>query len=260
MNRKTITTLVAAIVMAFSPALLLAQKKLTADIEAKLVSKYMWRGIDMGGISFQPSAQLSWKGLYMGLDGNKSFDNEGKEELDVSLGYRAPFGLNIGVTDYWTDNGENVGQYFFYKKLQTAHQLEGNLGYSCKYFSLQGYCIFWGNDYKLLGIDKKQAYSTYISVDVPFRLGGLDWNVSAGMTPMESSGSEVELTDENGEFKGWLKDYTYADGPACVSAAVRMTKTLNLKTGRLPIFVELHTNPYRKTACLLAGISFKTEY
>ena len=56
--------------------------------------------------------------------------------------------------------------------------------------------MVYGNDYK---IDGSRAFSTYIELSVPFRAGGLDWDVRAGITPMESAGTsykEIVLTDE----------------------------------------------------------------
>ena len=51
--------------------------------------------------------------------------------------------------------------------------------------------------------------------------------------------------------------YFYADGPTCVMASVRATKNLKLRGVTLPIFAELHTNPYMQTAHIMGGIGVK---
>ena len=232
-----------------------AQKVVEVEAQAELTSKYLWRGLEKGGISIQPSVKLSWQNAYFSAFGSKGFDKDDAEELDLTIGYKAPFGLNISVTDYWQTGIEPNDLFFEYrKKKQTAHRLEGNLGYSCKYFSLQAYCIFYGNDYKINRDEdgnRIQAYSTYIEASVPFRLGGLDWMAKAAMTPMESAGEKIvsEL--------GYARHYTYADGPACVLASLRATKTLPLRGAVVPVYVELNANPYLKKMHVLGGVAIK---
>ena len=240
-------------VLLFSAAGLHAQSAPQAEAQVDLVSKYMWRGMEKGGISLQPMAKVSWEGVYAKLFGSKGFQAGDAEELDLSLGYEFPFGLNIGVNDYWQTGIEPRDLYFAYDKATTGHRLEGNIGYSCRYGSIQAYCIFYGHDTK---IDGSQAYSTYVELTVPFRLGGLDWTVKAGLTPMESAGEAIPdystLTETH--------NYFYAEGPACVMAALRATKEIRLRGGiTIPVFAELHTNPYLQTAHIMGGVGIKVS-
>jgi hypothetical protein len=122
----------------------------------------------------------------------------------------------------------------------------------CKYGSLQAYTIFWGNDFTISG---KQAYSTYVELEVPFKLAGLDWNVGLGMTPFESAGEAVPYVDEVTGLEKAHGEYYYANGPAFVMASLRATKTLDLNIAHLPIFAELNANPYRRTATFLVGFT-----
>lgn len=244
----------AAFIMVFVPLCAMAQDRVKADFEVTMLSKYIWRGQQKGGVTIQPSATLSWKGAYVNVEGSKGFDNKEEEELDINLGYQFPFGLNIGVSDLWNKEDRNLGQYFLYKEKETSHQFEGNIGYSCQYFDLQAYCMFWGNDFKTNG---KRAYSTYIELAVPFRLGGLDWTATAGMTPMESAGAYTTLYDDKGVEEGWERNFFYADGLSCVTAALRAEKVFQCKKVEIPLFVELNTNPYMKTAAFLAGVTIR---
>ena len=250
--------------MAFAllPATAQAQEEETSNkvesyVGVGLVSHYMWRGIDMtDGVCIQPEAGISWQGLSLSATGNAGFTKDEYKELNVSLGYER-WGFNIGVTDYWSSDTDPANRYFFFKDKETPHQLEANLGYTCKYFSLQANTIFWGNDYKING---DRAYSTYIELNVPFRLAGLDWMASAGITPMESAGYTTTET-----VQGLIRDvtvisnhYFYGEGFTCNMASLRATKTLEFKHLEVPVFAEIHTNPYLQKATFLVGVALKT--
>ena len=232
-----------------------AMKKSSVEayIDFDLVSHYMWRGQDMAGVSIQPEAYVSWKGLTLRAEGSAGLDNSDLKELNVTLGYELG-GFNIGVIDYWTSGLDPNDRYFHFEK-QGAHQLEANLGFMCQYFSLQAYTVFWGNDFKISG---KQAYSTYAEASVPFKLGGLDWSLAVGGTFFESAGYDEVYTINGllGTETHYIHNYTYADGPACIMASLRATKTLDLGIAHLPVFAELHTNPYLQTAKFLVGLTF----
>lgn len=250
--------LLALIAIALLPTSALAQEEdndVKAYVQADIISHYMWRGTDMGGISIQPEAGISWKGLSLSAFGNAGFDKDDAKELDITLGY-TNWGFNIGVTDYWASGVDSEDRYFFYKDKETPHQLEANIGYTCKYFGLQAYTMFWGNDYKING---DRAFSTYVELSVPFRLGGLDWDARVGITPMESAGYITTRV-----VQGILKDivvldnhYFYGEGFTCNMASLRATKTLKFKNMQVPVFAELHTNPYLQKANFLVGASLR---
>ena len=203
-----------------------------AHVQADFISHYMWRGTDMGGISIQPELGISWRGFSLGVFGNAGFDKDDIKELDITLGYENS-GFNIGITDYWASGTDPEDRYFFYKDKETAHQWEANIGYTCKYGSIQAYTMFAGNDYKANG---DRAYSTYVELSVPFRLGNLDWDARVGITPKESA-----------EYEKFT----------CNMASLRATKSFEFKHLELPVFAELHANPYLQKAQFLVGVSFK---
>ena len=227
-----------------------AQDEVETTVGTDVVSSYIWRGQDLGSAALQPTLGIGYKGLSLTAWGSYGIaDPTDTKEFDLTLAYTIG-GLNIGVTDYWQTGIEPNDLYFAYNKQTTAHRLEGNIGYTCRYGSVQAYCMFYGHDTK---IDGSQAYSTYIELTVPFRLGGLDWTAKAGFTPMESAGWTVPDYATLSESL----HYFYADGPTCVMASVRATKNLKLRGVTLPIFAELHTNPYMQTAHIMGGIGVK---
>ena len=114
--------------------------------------------------------------------------------------------------------------------------------------------MFWGEDYKTNG---DRAYSTFIELSIPFRAGGLDWDLRTGVTPMESAGYQT-ITVPEGAIDGFgiiNNHYFYGGGFTCNMASLRATKTLEYKNVKIPVFAEFHANPELKTAMFLAGIS-----
>lgn len=241
------------------PSVLTAQDKFEATAKASLVSHYMWRGCDLGNISLQPEVNVAWKGLALNVFANAGFDKDDTQEIDATLSY-SRWGFNIGVTDYWTAGVDDKNRYFYYSgKYNCPHQLEANIGYTCKYGSLQAYTMFYGNDYK---IDGNRAYSTFVELSVPFRAAGLDWDVRAGITPFESAGTsykEIITTDEGLTKTVYRGDWLYGESFTCNMVSVRATKNIECKGFNLPVFVELHTNPYLQRANFLMGISITTK-
>ena len=127
-----------------------AQDKVEASAGVDLVSGYVWRGQDLGGVSLQPSASIAYKGFSLGAWGSVGIESSDTKEFDLILGYSTG-GFSVSVTDYW-------------------YNVTGD-GVTAKYFQY--------------GVDKDgdRAYSSYISVAAPFTLGGLDWTAEIGATP-----------------------------------------------------------------------------
>ena len=163
------------------------------------------------------------------------------------------------MIDYWTADVDPRNRYFYFGgETECPHQLEANIGYSCEYGSLQAYTMFYGNDYK---IDGKRAYSTYIELNVPFRLGGLQWDACVGVTPFESAGTtyEEEYQTASGKTKTHTRgDWMYGESFTCNMASLRATKELEFKHFNVPVFVELHTNPYLQRANIVLGVAIKS--
>lgn len=238
-----------------------AQDKLAVTADADIVSHYMWRGTDKGGITIIPEARMEWKGASLKLQGTAGIDNDDPKEIDLTLGYKCKF-FNIGLTDYWTSGNDLDGHnlYFAWDPAKNAHQMEANIGVDLGFLSLQVYTMVGGNDFKYssladteLRTNGKRAYSTYIEVRVPFAWKGLEWDVKAGLTPAESA-----CTIEGEEVGGYIamrRNHYYADQFSMVMASVRATKRLNICNAKVPVFVEVHTNPYLKRANFLVGFT-----
>ncbi|MDO5571341.1 MAG: hypothetical protein Q4F97_07740 [Bacteroidales bacterium] len=200
------------------------------SIGADLVSNYIWRGQDLGGVSIQPTLAISYKGFSLGSWGSIGFDQTDNKEIDLTLGYENS-GFNIGITDYWISGNET---FFHFKAKQTAHVFEGNIGYDFGVVALSWNTNFAGADY--CKKDGTRAYSSYFQVDVPFSLGGVDWSAELGATPYEGA---------------------YASSFAIVNVSLGASKTLDItKSFSLPLFAKLTANPSTESLYFAFGLSF----
>ncbi len=238
-----------------------AQKSVESTVEVDFVSHYLWRGIDKGGITVIPSGMVSWQGASLKLSGTTGLEKDDPKEINITLGYKlGP--VNIGVTDYWTTGLDYEGRdlYFDWDPVTGAHRLEGNLGIKLPWFSLQGYTFFWGNDYQYQSLsytklrkEPKRAYSTYIELNIPFYMGGIDWDLTAGMTPFEGAYNIEEVANLNG-ISLVEKKHFYSGTTSCILASLRATKRLEFGDMKVPVFAELNTNPYMRKAYFVVGL------
>lgn len=218
-----------------------AQDKVEANVSADLVSKYVWRGQDLGDAAIQPTLGLSYKGLSLSAWGSYGIVKSGsytanpkEEELDLTLAYSIG-GFNIGVTDYFcaTDT-----KYFLYKNDETAHTFEANIGYDFGPLSIQWYTNFAGAD----GCNKSgnRAYSSYFELNAPFKLGGLDWNATAGAVPYAT------------DF------YADATGFAVTNISLKASKDIKITDSfSIPVFAQIATNPSTQKAYFVLGLTIQ---
>ena len=83
-------------------------------LDGDIVSKYLWRGLDLGQVSLQPEMSLSWKGLSLTAWGSVALSNPNDNtEIDLTLSYETG-GFSCGVVDYWTNCNGN--RFFFTTK------------------------------------------------------------------------------------------------------------------------------------------------
>jgi hypothetical protein len=100
-------------------------------VGADVYSNYIWRGSKLGtGPAFQPSVKFLAGGLTLGVWG--SFDANGYTEVDPYISYSFPFGLSLGITDYYSPS------LMLFETSDTAgsHALELNAGFTTGGLSL----------------------------------------------------------------------------------------------------------------------------
>jgi hypothetical protein len=215
-----------------------AQDTLETTIGTDLVSHYVWRGQDLGGVSVQPTLGLAYKGLSLSAWGSTGLSNPADtREFDLTLAYTIG-GFNIGVTDYWFNAGlDPLNRYFAYAANCTNHVFEANVGYDFGFASLQWYTNFAGNDG--LTPAEKRAYSSYVEVNVPFVLGGVDWTATAGAVPFAT-------------------DFYGVDGFGVVNVALTASKEIRITDSfSIPVFAQVAANPYSGDAFFVFGITLQ---
>lgn len=116
------------------------------SVGADLYSNYIWRGHKLGtGPAIQPTVKFATGGLTVGVWG--SFDAGGYTEVDPYISYSLPFGLSVGLTDYYSPS---LALFETIDSLE-SHALEFNAGFTVGGFSLSANYIF--NEAK--GIESK---------------------------------------------------------------------------------------------------------
>ena len=161
---------------------------------ADLVSRYVWRGIDLGNSpAIQPNLSFSWKGFEIGAWGSYAFashqtrvndtlvaDAGTYAETDLYLSYSYKW-FTLMVFDYFTVNGldpNNGNRYFDFNKATTGHAFEGSLSFEGpEKFPLQATIgtLFYGADKGKdlmghYGEGTDNNYSTYIELGWKFQL------------------------------------------------------------------------------------------
>lgn len=233
---KTITKIISyssclSLLLSYPFASALAEDKPEVTVSADLVSNYIWRGQDLGGISVQPTFGISYRGFSFTSWGSIGFDRTDPKEIDLTLDYQTG-GFNIGITDYWV---EGTRSYFHYDTHNTGHVFEGNIGYDFGPVALSWYTNFAGADY-YRDEETKRAFSSYFEISAPFTFAGFDWRAEIGATPWEGA---------------------YASGFAIVNVALGASRTLEI-TDRfsIPLFAKAIANPSTEAFYLVFGVTF----
>ena len=216
----------------------LAQEKVETTICSDVVSSYIWRGQDLGDVSVQPTLGIGYKGLSLTAWGSVGLsDPSDTKEFDLTFGY-AIGGLNIGITDYWFNNGlDPENRYFKYDAHGTNHVFEANVGYDFGLASLQWFTNFAGNDG--MNNDGKRAYSSYVELTVPFKLAAVDWTATAGAVPFST-------------------DFYGTDGIAVTNLALKAAKDIKVTdTFSIPVFGQVVANPCSQKAYMVIGFTLQ---
>ena len=211
------------------------ENKVDVTISADLVSQYIWRGLDLGQVSIQPSLDISYKGFSFSAWGNWGItDSTDDKEFDLTLAYAAK-GFNIGITDFHISQ-KFMADYFNYSSPSTLHTFEVNLGYDFGVANIQWYTIFAGCDSRTE--HDKRAYSSYAEINVPFDLIGISWEGTVGCVP-------------------YATDYYEVGGFAVTNLSVKATKEIAItKHFSIPVFAGLTYNPHESKVYGLVGVTF----
>lgn len=218
---------------------------LTFEVGADLVSSYLWRGQNLGGMSIQPMVSLDWKGLYVSGWANIGADNwsfeELNPELDITIGYDN-FGLAVDLTHlYYFDGDPYFGKGGFKAQEQTTGStMEVHAGLHLgdwfeKFpLSFDWYTTVYGDDcYQDEKGEWHRAWSTYIQVGYQFELPlGMTLDTRVGITPWRGMYSFYEEVWED------------AKTVAINNINLRLQREFELKHIYLGVWGEMMLNCY----------------
>jgi hypothetical protein len=195
-----------------------------------LVSRYVWRGLDIGHApAIQPALSVTWKGFTLGSWGSYKLTGAGEQETDFYLSKSFSF-VTVAIWDYWNFCDTTATDFFNYRNNSTAHLLEAQVLFSGGEkmpFNLLASYFFYGSD---------PSRSIYLELQYVHKSDFADLMVFAGY-----------------QAKGTY----YASGSGFVNIGCTAKKSINI-TDRfaLPLSLSLVVNPSVKSTVLVAGITF----
>lgn len=222
---------------------------LKLDLSADLMSRYIWRGLNLGGStpSIQPTLELSYGNLAVGAWGAYSVSHSiTRQESDLYATYTIADLFTLGVTDYFLPGEDSANNHYFnYKKDETGHLFE----VSAKYNGTESLPLSLMVATNLYGADARKAdgkmqYSTYIELGYGFSVKETECSAFLGFTPTKPDTDKGET--------GY-----YADKPGIINLGISASKEVPVTDKfSLPLSASLITNPTAGNIFLVFGISF----
>lgn len=233
--------------------------KFNYNINADLVSCYIWRGQYNGGLSFQPDLAIGWEsehtslsfgtwwsvgasdwGFRSGLpktednDPNTKLTKEVDLHLDINL-----WGAIIGATHYYYFDGKNFFNFGSINSIKGSAQTEVTVGYDFStLFPKVDLQILWnttisGDDAQING---NRCHSTYIETTYHQHFNH-DWVLTGvvGFSPWKGNYTDIKV-------KGKERDFAFNN------ITLRLDKTWSFKKCTFSAFVQGTMN-----TCNLSG-------
>jgi hypothetical protein len=218
------------------------------DLSADIMSRYIWRGLNLGGSSpsVQPNLEYSCGNLAIGAWGAYSFNPAiTNQEVDLYVSYTIAELFNITATDYFLPNEDTLPNRFFnYRKDETGHLFEISakfLGTEKIPLSLMVATNVYGADAKKSNGDNR--YSTYVELGYSFNVKDTECSAFMGFTPDKPDIDKGET--------GY-----YGNGPGVINLGITASKSIRITdTFSLPVSTSIITNPQAENIFLVFGIS-----
>lgn len=244
------------------------QEKCKAEfnVNADVVSRYVWRGTQYGGDfpSVQPTLSVKMPNFTFGVWGSYSLSGSSvTQELDLFALYTFKDEMfTIGLTDYFFPNASVDYSYLDYGANSTGHVLEGSFTYNgVEKFPLSVMLAvnFFGADAARLDNDPSSVnfnsktgiqYSNYLEFNYPWKVKDIDIKATAGITlssPREFDASTAYIGESG----------YYASKAGVVNLGVKVAKELKLtEEFSLPLSGSFIVNPITKKVFYVISISF----
>ena len=195
---------------------------ISLEVGADLVSSYLWRGYNLGGLSIQPSVTFDWRGLYLSGWANVGADSwtfqELNPELDITIGYEN-YGFALDLTHLYYFGGSkyfkglgDANNAFSYNTMELHAGIVLGEWVEKVPLSLDWYTTVLGYDPVLddNGIiivnangNAKRAYSTYIELGYDIELPlDIVLSLKLGFTPWKGMYSDYAEVWKSGSTVG----------------------------------------------------------
>ena len=259
--------LITIILCTLCPPMLMAQEESSKDsskvewaLSADFQTRYVWRGLLLGGSSpsLQPQMSFSWKGLTVGTWGAFSFNSLTVQELDLYISYTFwKERFSIYLYDYCFPNEADADfNYFNYKNATTSHLFEAGLvfnGVEKVPISASIYMNLYGADAK--NANGKNIFSSYaeLSYNPTIKKAGVDLSIFAGAA-LNGQSYRVVIPDE-----GYVEKVGYYGnkGFAVINLGIKAKKEFKIGDKvSFPISTGLIFNPCSKKTYLVGSIGF----
>ena len=189
-------------------------KGISLEVGADVVSGYLWRGYNLGGLSIQPSVTFGWNGLYLCGWANIGADSwrfeELSPELDITIGYDN-YGVALDLTHLYYFGGDKYFKGLDNPQNLSASTMELHAGFHLGDLvekvplSIDWYTTMLGYDPIVDSEGNvKRAYSTYIQLGYDIYLPlDIVLGLKVGFTPWKGMYSDYEDVWTNGRTVGF---------------------------------------------------------
>lgn len=235
MQFKNIKLLFSTILIIIITSSLQAQSSFSLSAGGDIVSRYIWRGLEINGtLNIQPTVEATYGGLTAGLWGSYAFAERGStDELDFYAGYTistesaGDFGLLF--TDYYFTTGHRLSDV----SDTSAHFLEAAVTYSGP--SSIPISIFLGYTFK------------------PASVKSLYWEVGYS-TSIDAFGFDIFV----GGTDGGAAEYYGSTEFAVITTGFKASQDITLgESLQMPLSVSFILNPKQETVYLVFGVGLK---
>lgn len=250
--KKTLSMVLTALSIYSGAFLASAQETSNLDFGADIASRYIWRGINLGGPSphIQPYIEYAVgnSGLAAGFWGSYGLGaGSAITEADFYLSYTPVDFFTLTVTDYFFPSDTPFGgdEYFNYRKGATGHTIEGMVRFNGTEkipFSLMFAINLYGAD----GTDPmgNNYYAKYIEAGYSFSAGDASIETFAGFA--------LDNPDTAMGASGW-----YGDSGGLINLGITISGNIRFpETIALPAFSSLVFNPEAGNIFMVFGLSF----
>jgi hypothetical protein len=212
-----------------------AQSSFSLSASGDLVSRYIWRGLEINGSpNIQPAVEGSIAGFAAGFWGSYAFaERTTSDEIDFYAGYtfstKSAGDFGLLYTDYYYPTGNRFSDY----SDSSAHFLEAAVTYSGP--SSLPISIFLGYTFK------------------PSNLKALYWEVGYSAS-IDAFGFDIFVGGTDGREGGYYGTTEFA----VINTGFKASQDVNIGESLImPLFVSFIVNPDAETIYLVFGVGLK---